>query len=125
MNPETRLKDDLMRKLKAAYPAAFFFRTGAGPFMQAGCPDILGVWFGRFVGIEVKTPGKYKNPLTGCTPSQLKFGCKITEAGGFWFCTDDTTQCMAQMRIYEKVLMPKEVRGNSTGTAKQDGENRP
>ena len=98
MNPETALKNTLMQKLKAAYPAAFFFRTGAGPFGLAGLPDILGVCYGLFIGIEAKRPGKYKEPLKGCTPAQVFVGRRIQDAGGIWFATDDEQHCIATLQ---------------------------
>jgi hypothetical protein len=95
---EAQLKTGLCAKLKAAYPAAFFFRTGAGAFAMAGLPDIIGIVFGRFVGIEAKRPGKYSTPLKGCTPAQLHVRDLIFRAGGIWLATDDIDDCLVRLK---------------------------
>ena len=94
---EAQFKTALASKLKAAYPAAFFFRTGAGAFAVAGLPDIIGIVYGVFVGIEAKRPGKYKNPLQGCTPAQLHVRDLVQQAGGIWIAADDVDDCLVTL----------------------------
>lgn len=45
---------------------------------RAGVPDLLCCVKGRFIGIEVKMPGKKASPL------QLANGIMIEDAGGFF-----------------------------------------
>ncbi len=40
-------------------PGCFFFRATGGRGQMGGLPDIIVCWRGRFVGLEVKQPGRY------------------------------------------------------------------
>ena len=37
----------------------FYFRAAGGRGQMGGLPDIIVCWRGRFVGLEVKQPGRY------------------------------------------------------------------
>lgn len=64
----TKSETDIQAKILIAITAlpGFFFRQNSGVYFTAtgrpvraavpGAPDIMGVWHGRAVGIEVKTP---------------------------------------------------------------------
>lgn len=40
---------------------AWYFKVAASPLMPPGIPDIIACIYGKFVGIEVKAPGKINN----------------------------------------------------------------
>ena len=88
---ETELKHDILEMLAREFPeigatrhqsgiilAAHGRRIHCGP---AGWPDIIGYIppRGRFLGIEVKSPGAKKQEHE---PGQVKRGEHITDAGG-------------------------------------------
>lgn len=77
---ETAIKAKIMAALKGR---GFFFRAGAGPYSRSGVSDILGVYNGRFVAIEVKTPEVYRGKLNGATENQARFHTLVEDAGGF------------------------------------------
>ena len=55
--PETKVVKSIMKMLDTSFPG-FYFKTHGGLYQRIGLPDILGVHRGRFIGIEVKCPGK-------------------------------------------------------------------
>lgn len=55
--PETKVVKAIMKMLDTSFPG-FYFKTHGGLYQRIGLPDILGVHRGRFIGIEVKCPGK-------------------------------------------------------------------
>src|SRR5665213_3271218 len=78
---ETAIKAAIMAFLRKE--GGWWWRQGAGPYQVSGCPDILGVYKGRMVGIEVKTPEAYKKKDGGCTKNQNHFMNKMNENGAF------------------------------------------
>ena len=84
---ETAVMRDILVAV-TALPGALFFRqnvgvarTASGTMMRfgvPGCPDIIGSYHGRFVGIEVKT-------RTGRqSQAQKAFELALTKAGGIY-----------------------------------------
>lgn len=55
------------------------YRMNRNPFVIRGTCDILGVAYGKFIAIEVKTP-KTKNKVT---EDQMNFISKINSKGGY------------------------------------------
>ena len=55
--PETKVVKSIMKMLDTSFPGVYF-KTHGGLYQRIGLPDILGVHRGRFIGIEVKCPGK-------------------------------------------------------------------
>ena len=55
--PETKVVKSIMKMLDTSFPG-FYCKTHGGLYQRIGLPDILGVHRGRFIGIEVKCPGK-------------------------------------------------------------------
>jgi len=64
-NPETRLQSQIMRALKGV-PGLALWRNNAGAIdrgggvmmrfgLTKGAPDLIGIYRGRFVGLEIKT----------------------------------------------------------------------
>ena len=78
--PETKIVKKCMTLLKDKYPG-FYFKTHGGPYQKAGLPDIVGVYQGKFIGIEIKCPGK-EDTLTDLQKKTLE---KISKAGGVAF----------------------------------------
>ncbi len=60
--PETKIVKKIIKELELHFPG-FYFKTHGGLYQRIGLPDIIGVHKGRFIGIEVKCPGK-ENTLT-------------------------------------------------------------
>lgn len=92
MTPENRIKRDICDFLKSA--RGFFFvvdrvgifdpvrrryRTNQDPYRRKGVSDLLGIWRGRFIAIEVKTP---KPKKTYPSKDQKSFLQDVADAGG-------------------------------------------
>lgn len=78
--PETKIVDKCIALLKKSYPG-FYFKSHGGPYQRAGLPDIIGVHKGRFIGVEIKCPGK-EDTLTNLQKKTLD---RISRAGGVAF----------------------------------------
>jgi hypothetical protein len=83
-------------------PASFFWRANTGVasapggrtirFGVPGQADILGVYLGRFIAIEVKRPGQKQSP------AQTEFQTAINRAGGIYIVATDLETAMAPLR---------------------------
>lgn len=73
--PETNLRSRIKETLERERPGFWVIIHGSA-MQQAGLPDIIGVYKGRFVGVEVKVPGEQARPLQAHTHR------KINAAGG-------------------------------------------
>lgn len=78
--PETKIVKKCMALLNKKYPG-FYFKTHGGPYQKAGLPDIIGVYKGRFIGVEIKCPGK-EDTLTDLQSKTIR---RIVLAGGVAF----------------------------------------
>lgn len=78
--PETKIVKACIAFLGKNYPG-FYFKTHGGAYQRAGLPDIIGVHQGKFIGVEVKCPGK-EDTLTDL---QKKTIDRIKRAGGVAF----------------------------------------
>jgi len=58
---------------------SYFFKIHGGPMQMVGISDLIGVYNGRFVAFEVKTPENKK----GATELQKWFIHKIASCGGY------------------------------------------
>lgn len=89
--PETAVKV----KIKAwlTEQGAYFFSAAAGPFSVHGVPDIVVCLHGKFIGIEVKAPGKENN----VTPNQKSHLAAIRRAGGIAFVASSVQDVIAQL----------------------------
>jgi hypothetical protein len=88
--PEGRVKDEIRKWLKEQ--GAYVFspvQTGLG----SRTLDLLVCWHGRFVGIEVKRPGKVATRL------QAQIITNIQDAGGEAFCVDSLEACQKEMDV--------------------------
>lgn len=87
MTPEALIKSKIRDLLKNEWHAYYFAPVQMG--MGISTVDILCSINGRFVGIEVKVPGK--SP----TVRQSRTIADINASGGFAFWTDSVEQCMS------------------------------
>jgi hypothetical protein len=71
---EAPLRKKILKRLREE--GGFWYHPAGNPMTMAGIPDLIGCYKGRFVGLEVKRPGK---PLTQLQAHTLK---RIKAAGG-------------------------------------------
>ena len=74
--PETRLRKKIVEALQKRYPKGYFRKVHGNQFQNIGVPDLLCCVNGRFLGLEIKLPGKKP------TPAQILELQKIAKAGG-------------------------------------------
>lgn len=77
---ETSIKDAIMKLLGKS--RGFWYRAGASAYSRSGISDIMGVFYGVTVAIEVKTPAAFKTKDNGRTKNQSEFLQKVNAAGG-------------------------------------------
>ena len=63
---------------------AYFIKIHGSNFQEPGIPDIIACYKGRFIGIEVKAPGK----LTNQSEQQKIHQRNIEKAEGIYLLTD-------------------------------------
>lgn len=74
--PEGKVKTKLFKMLKGL--GVWYFCPANNGFGKSGIPDVIICWYGRFIGVEVKSAhGK-------ATQLQMKCGEEIQIAGGVW-----------------------------------------
>lgn len=79
----------------------FHWKNFGGPMCQPGVPDILGIWQGRMLGIEVKAP---KGRLS---ESQHRFIDSINREGGLAFVARSIDDVIDGLDIRDRFLFPK------------------
>jgi penicillin-binding protein-related factor A (putative recombinase) len=84
---ETQLKDKVMAFLKTV-PRSSWRKIHQTPMSKAGTADIIGCYKGRYVAIELKRPGKYKNLYQGMSKPQIAFMNEIDDAFGYYLVAD-------------------------------------
>lgn len=77
----------------------FFYRSGASPYQRSGVSDIMGVYYGFIIAIEVKTPEAMKRKDRGCTKNQLLFQQLVAANGGFATVVCSVDQVREFMRL--------------------------
>ena len=98
--PEPREKDitksirDLLKML-----GVFHWKHWGGPMGTDGVPDILGVWQGRFLGIEVKRPSGI------VSPAQEAFIANINKAGGLAFVARSVDDVIDHLGVRDRFLV--------------------
>lgn len=102
--PETKVVEKIMNMLNSSFPG-FYFKTHGGLYQRIGLPDIIGVHLGRFIGIEVKCPGK-EETLTKNQEQTLRL---IRLHGGVGFMStspeDTKIQLKEEMKLWP--VLPK------------------
>ena len=86
MTPEGKVKAKIRAYLKAL--GVWHFCPVSNGMGVHGIPDILCCWRGRFIGIEVKAPGKLRN-VSELQKQQI---ASIQAAGGIAMAADDVEQ---------------------------------
>lgn len=99
---ESLVVKSIRRALDKYYPG-FYFKTHGGPFQMIGLPDIIGVHKGRFIGIEVKLPGK-ENTITDKQAQVLR---RIQLAGGIAIMATGPEQVLIKMKEEFDNVKPK------------------
>lgn len=75
---ESQLTTQIKKSLLQARPDMWLIKVHGGPMQQPGVPDLIGVWQGHFIALEVKHPNS-RHPVT---PRQQHAIDQITAAGG-------------------------------------------
>lgn len=84
--PEGKVKAAIRKELTQR--GIWHYIAAAGPYSVHGIPDIVCVWQGRALYIEVKAPGK----RAGTTANQQRMLRLIAEAGGIACVVDSVEQ---------------------------------
>lgn len=95
---EARLSRKIMTELRAR--GAWCMKIHGGPTITAGAPDIIGVWQGRFFGVETKLD-------TGVSVRQAYVHRKITEAGGVVIVAHSVREATAGLSEALSVPVPR------------------
>ena len=74
---ERAITDKILAYLRTLAPEGCFYKAYSGGMQVSGWPDIVGVYRGRFLGLEVKRP-----KLGRLSVRQAMMLKKIQEAGG-------------------------------------------
>lgn len=89
---ESQIQTKVLAWLKKTFPEAFVWKISDKWYV--GIPDILFIWKGIVVFIELKRPGD------SMTPKQVHTMNKIIEAGAYGFCAtslDEVKTKLAQL----------------------------
>lgn len=87
MTPEAKVKNKIKEYLKTI-PDLYYFTPIGSVYGKSGAPDIVVCYHGKFIGIEVKAPGK----LGTQTKLQKQAQEKIEQAGGVYLLVDNVEQ---------------------------------
>jgi hypothetical protein len=88
MTTEARLRTNIVKALERY--SGWWVVTHADQFSTGGMPDIIGCYNGRFIGLEVKLPGK-EHTLTERQAHRIH---QINKAGGFSAMVTSVDQAM-------------------------------
>lgn len=109
---EHQIQTDILERL-GLLPKAFFWRENSGLMVSeykgnkrmwragiAGIPDIMGVWQGFAIGIEVKRPGKKQSQ------EQVAFMSRYRECGGIYIVCSKAADVIEQLKA-EMSMWPR------------------
>lgn len=94
--PEGRLSRRILQALRAR--GAFAFKVHGGPTMMAGLPDIVGVYRGYSIWLEVKMPGEEPTPIQRQRIQQIR------KAGGDAFVVYSVEDAVRVLRHIDKLI---------------------
>lgn len=83
---ERSLQTKILKKLKRR--GGVWVNKSPSRWDPEGIVDLLGCYYGIYVAIELKQPGKYADPWEGCTEPQKRFLQRVSAAGGLAFAAD-------------------------------------
>ncbi len=89
---ETAIKDAILSWLRKH--GSYAVKIHGGPMQEAGVPDIQACISGRFIGIEVKIPGRE------ATATQEFHIAEILRAGGVAFVAHSLREAMDQLETF-------------------------
>lgn len=95
------LESNLVKRIKKKLQTeihGFYVKIHGGPFQTAGLPDLVGCVNGKFIGIEVKLPGKERN----LTPRQSLILQSIRDTGGIAFVATNPQEAVDMLHTYLK-----------------------
>lgn len=86
------------------------FRSNTNRYRIKGVADVLGIWKGKFLAIEVKTKRNYP------TPEQKTFLARVNAEGGIGFVARSIEDCILHLNAHQThdVYSGEENSGNST-----------
>ena len=87
----------LVKRVKAYLRSRGAYVVKTCPPMEAGTPDLLVCWQGRFVGIELKAKGQKPTALQCWKLSAIQ------KAGGFAFWADNLESVIEQLGMLNEV----------------------
>jgi hypothetical protein len=95
MTPEGRVTK-LIKEYLESLDDLWFMKVHGGLMQTPGVPDIIGVYYGRFFGLEIKRPGGK------ATAKQQQNIDKIKQAGGVACVVDDVEQVKDLMEFIKQ-----------------------
>lgn len=69
-------------------------------YTPRGLPDIIVIYQGAFIGIEVKRPGRYGRTESKLTEDQANFGIKCEENGGRYLVIRSVEELIVNFSVY-------------------------
>lgn len=96
MQPERRLVQKIVAYLESQGARSFKIHGEEGSYQEAGIPDLLVCWRGRFIGLEVKLPGNTPSPI------QEKVLREIKGSGGIASVVSSVEQVRSLLAKLEK-----------------------
>lgn len=94
---ERALQRKVLTKLKGR---GVWINKSPSRWDRRGIVDIIGCYNGRFVAVELKQPGKYKDARDGLDEAQERFLRRVHAAGGIAVCADSwetVDYCLAKL----------------------------
>ena len=92
---ELEIQTPILKKLRAL-EGSYWFKIH--DIITAGIPDIIGLYKGRFIAIEVKRPGEKPTML------QYRILDIIRMAGGLAYWTDNTEDVKGWVELWKKMI---------------------
>ena len=92
--PESRLSRSIISKLMTI-PEVFAWKNHGSEFTMAGLPDIFVIYRGRFIGLEVKMPGKKDD----VSDTQQYVHQRLREAGARVYVVSSIAEAVACIRL--------------------------
>jgi hypothetical protein len=93
---ESSLREGVRRLLKQA--GAFVAAIHGSGYMRPGLPDFVACLGGRFIAIELKAPGRYRDPRQGLSDAQKVVLAELEAAGALTIIADSVGTIEAALR---------------------------
>jgi len=99
---EAEFQTRVLKRLRAL--GGYWLNTHGGPYQRPGVFDIVGCYRGRYVGIELKRPGKYSNVKQGLSPAQWNVLNQIRANGGTAIVADSEDPIFAELKLIDEEI---------------------